>query len=182
MPTCYVSAPFGKKTNRETGAIVDHDDVYLRGIKPAAEAAGCDTVRADEFASGAIIQRDMLRFGISSDVFIADLGDGNPNVMYEVGVRHAARRGVAILLAPAGNRVPFNISYARVLMYEVDDSGRLRPEEVDRLLGMLRSLIQQGLAEQRNDSPVLSSSPDTASSFPASCSGASPGLAAILPG
>ncbi len=155
MPTCYVTTPFGKKKIRETERVVDYDDVYLKAIKPAAEMAGCQVVRADEDTSGGIVQKSILRLGISSDVFVADLGDGNPNVMYEVGVRHAARRGLAILIAPAGNRLPFNISYSRVLTYEVDDGGRLYTAEADRLRGLLQSVIQQGLAEQRNDSPVF---------------------------
>ena len=155
MPTCYVTTPFGKKINRDTQRVVDYDDVYLKAIKPAAEMAGCQVIRADEDISGGIIQKTILRLAISSDVFIADLGDGNPNVMYEVGVRHAARRGLALLIAPSGNRVPFNISYSRVLTYEFDDGGQLSSAEADRLRGLLQSVIQQGLAEQRNDSPVF---------------------------
>jgi hypothetical protein len=91
-------------------------------------------IRADEDASGGIIQKAMLRLAISSDVFIADLGDGNPNVIYEVGVRHGSRRGLAILVAPVGSHVPFNISYSRVLSYGVEGSGRLQDAEVERVL------------------------------------------------
>lgn len=155
MPTCYVTTPFGRKTDRETGRVVDYDYVYLRAIKPAAEMAGCVVVRADEDTSGGIVQKSMLRLGISSDVFIADLGDGNPNVLYEVGVRHAARRGLAILVSPAGNRIPFNISYSRVLIYEVDGSGEIRAEDVERLRQLIFTAIRRGLDEQRNDSPVF---------------------------
>jgi hypothetical protein len=155
VPICYVATPFGKKTNYQTGRVVDHDDVYLRAIKPAAELAGCQVIRIDEDTSGGIMQKSILRLCISSDIFIADLGDGNPNVMYEVGVRHAARRGSAILVAPAGNRLPFNISNSRVFIYQVDETGGLDPAETDRLRTTLQSVIQQGLADQRNDSPVF---------------------------
>ena len=155
MPTCYVTTPFGKKVSPQTGRVVDHDDVYQRAIKPAAEMAGCSVIRADEDVGGGIIQKTMLRLAISSDVFIADIGEGNPNVLYEVGIRHAARRGVAILVAPAGNRVPFNISYSRVFSYEVEESGRLRDADAERLRRLLHSAIEQGLIEERNDSPVF---------------------------
>jgi hypothetical protein len=154
VPTCYVTTPFGIKTDPATGAVVDHDDVYLNAIRPAAESAGCSVIRGDEDTAG-FIQQGILRHAISCDVFIADIGYGNPNVLYEVGVRHAARRGVAILLGPAGSRVPFNISNSRVLLYQVDSSGRLPDEEAYRLRSLLQSAIQQGLADERNDSPVF---------------------------
>jgi hypothetical protein len=156
VPTCYVATPLGKKTSLDAGRIVDYDDVYLRAIKPAVEMAGCRATRADEDVSvGTLFTKTILRLGISSDVFIANLGDGDPNVMYELGVRHATTRGIAILLAPAGSRVPFNIGYSRVLMYEIDYNGRLNQTEAERLRGLLQLSIQQGLSEQRNDSPVF---------------------------
>lgn len=155
MPVCYVTTPFGKKPNRETGQLVDYDDVYQRAIKPAVEAAGCSVVRLDEYTGGGIIHKTMLRLDISSEIFIADIADGNANVMYEVGVRHASKRGAAILLSPAGNRVPFNISYSRVLIYTVGSDGRLADSEVERIRSLLRTTIEQALADKRNDSPVF---------------------------
>ena len=155
MPTCYVTTPFGVKPSRDTGQVVDYDHVYQSAIRPAAEFAGCTVMRADEYTSGGIFHKSILRMGIAADVFIADLGDGNANVMYEVGVRHASRRGIAILIAPSGNRIPFNINYSRILLYQVGSNGRLEDAEVVRLRDLLMSVIQQALGEQRNDSPVF---------------------------
>jgi tetratricopeptide (TPR) repeat protein len=155
MPTCYVAAPFGVKTSRDTDQVVDYDHVYQSAIRPAAEFAGCTVMRADEDLSGGIFHKSILRMGIAADVFIADLGDGNANVMYEVGVRHASRRGIAILIVPAGNRIPFNINYSRVLQYQVDSNGRLEDVEVARLRNLLTSVIELALGEHRNDSPVF---------------------------
>ncbi len=155
MPTCYVTTPFGRKTSSDTGRVIDHDDVYFNAIKPAAQAAGCDVIRADEYLGGGVVHKSMLGLGMGADVFIADLGAGNANVMYEVGVRHAARRGVAILVAPAEHRIPFNISYSRIFTYQADDGGRLSEAEAFRLRDVLRSVIEQGLRDERNDSPVF---------------------------
>ena len=155
MPACYVTTPFGVKSSRDTGQVVDYDHVYLSAIRPAAELAGCTVMRADEDMSGGIFHKSILRMGIAADVFIADLGDGNANVMYEVGVRHASRRGIAVLIAPAGNRIPFNINYSRILLYQVDANGRFEGAEAARLRDMMTSVIKQALEEQRNDSPVF---------------------------
>lgn len=155
MPTCYVATPFGLKLSRDTGQVVDYDHVYQSVIVPAAEFAGCTVMRADEYTSGGIFHKSILRMGIAADVFIANLGDGNANVMYEVGVRHASRRGIAILIAPAGNRIPFNVNFSRILLYQVGSDGRLEDAEVARLRALLTSVIEHELGEQRNDSPVF---------------------------
>ncbi len=155
MPTCYVTTPYGKRHNPATGRMVDYDDIYTRAIKPAATQAGCEVIRADEDHTGGIVHKSILRLAISCDVFIADVGGGNANVMYELGIRHAAVRGLAILMGEAGAHVPFNISHSRVLTYHVDDSGRLTDSDAESLRTVLHSVIQQGLVERRNDSPVF---------------------------
>jgi tetratricopeptide (TPR) repeat protein len=155
MPTCYVATSFGVKPSRDTGQVIDYDNLYQSAIRPAAERAGCRVMRADEDTSGGIFHKSILRMGIAADVFIADLGDGNANVMYEVGVRHASRRGIAILIAPAGNRIPFNVNYSRILLYQVDSNGRLEDVEAARFRDLLMSVIGQALEERRNDSPVF---------------------------
>ncbi len=155
MPTCYVTTPFGKRTNLETGQTVDYDHVYQRAIKPAAEKAGCSVKRADDIFGGALIHKAILELAIAADVFIADLGGGNANVMYEVGVRHASKRGPAILVAQASNRVPFNVSYSRVLTYDVGFDGEITDESAGRLLISLSMAIEQSLSQRRNDSPVF---------------------------
>ena len=49
--------------------------------------------RGDEF-SGALIHKEILRAVITADVMVADVSNGNANVMYELGLRHA-RQGDA---------------------------------------------------------------------------------------
>ena len=49
--TCFVVMGFGKKTDFETGRVLDLDQSYKNLIKPAVEAAGLKCIRADEIAS-----------------------------------------------------------------------------------------------------------------------------------
>ena len=43
---------------------------------------------------------------ITADVMVADVSGGNANVMYELGIRHALRRGATVLITSC--RMPFN--------------------------------------------------------------------------
>ena len=55
---------------------------------------------------------------MSSDVLLADVTTANPNVMYELGVRHASNRGPTVLLHAGGGRAPFYVSYLQMILYD----------------------------------------------------------------
>src|SRR6266852_297673 len=103
---CYVSIPFGRKENHETGGTVDFDYIYTTVISPAATDAGLMPVRSDEPEFGTIVHKSVLEAVIGCDLFIADLTTTNPNVMYELGIRHALRRGATVLLSSSATRLP----------------------------------------------------------------------------
>lgn len=43
------------------------------------------------------------------DIAIVDITTLNPNVFYELGIRHALRKGVTVLMKKVGSSIPFNI-------------------------------------------------------------------------
>ena len=59
---------------------------------------------------------------------IADITDANANVMYEVGFAQAQNRPL-ILISSSGRSVPFDLVFARVLIYDL----RSPHDFVDRL-------------------------------------------------
>ena len=83
---CYVIMPFGKKTDYQTGRILDMDATYQSVIKPAVEAAGLECVRADEIVHSGMIDVPMYELLLNADVVIADLSTLNSSVIYELGV------------------------------------------------------------------------------------------------
>ncbi|MGA2425387.1 MAG: hypothetical protein ABSG07_15395 [Terriglobales bacterium] len=108
-----------------------------------------DCIRADEVSKSGSITRDfLLRLG-QSDVVIADLSDLNPNVFYELGVRHALRPGT-LILAEKGTPLPFDIRDLRVIRYEDRVGGE--KDAVQAIRDMLTAVIED---PQRQDSPVL---------------------------
>lgn len=105
----------------------EFDDVH-HAIREAANRAegqantSFDVFRVNEkITSGSIVEtvKDHLT---SSDLIIADITDGNPNVLFELGYAEAAGRPV-ILISQRDAPIPFNVSDRRVRLY---DRARLR--------------------------------------------------------
>lgn len=121
-PHAFVAMPFGVKKDSQ-GAEVDFNRVYTELIKPALEAAGLDVFRADEEERAGDIRTDMFQELLIADLVVADLTLDNPNVWYELGVRHALRaRGVVLI---SGGRVPtaFDLYTDRKLRYSLTAGG-----------------------------------------------------------
>ena len=82
-----------------------------------------DTVRADEVSIPGTITTDILTRLMHSDIVVADVTYPNPNVFYELGLRHAAKSGTIILRDASGPRPPFDIAHLRHIQYDNTPSG-----------------------------------------------------------
>jgi hypothetical protein len=97
--TCFVVMGFGKKTDFETGRVLDLNQSYQNLIKPAVEAAGLKCIRADEIVHSGLIDLPMYELLLKADVVLADLSTSNRNAIYELGVRHALRPYTTVVIA-----------------------------------------------------------------------------------
>lgn len=143
--------PFGKKPDGVGGSI-DFDAVYTDVIAPAIAAAGFDPLRADEEQTGGVIHKAMFERLLLCEYAVADLTTANPNVFYELGVRHALRPYSTVLIFALGGRLPFDVAPQRALPYAISPGGT--PSDVD---GARRSL-EERLHEAREcatDSPLF---------------------------
>lgn len=121
-PHAFVAMPFGTKPNAE-GQPVDFDRVYAELIEPALREAGCEVFRADQEQRAGDIRTDMFQELLVADLVVADLTLDNPNVWYELGVRHALRaRGVVLIQGPRAAQ-PFDIYTDRKLRYRIANGG-----------------------------------------------------------
>src|SRR5260370_13775184 len=89
----FVVMPFGEKRAAD-GTAIDFNEVYKELLAPAITAAGLTPHRADADRRGGSIHIDMFQDLLLAEFVVADLTLDNPNVWYEIGVRHppAARR------------------------------------------------------------------------------------------
>jgi tetratricopeptide (TPR) repeat protein len=118
----FVAMPFGTKPGHD-GAPIDFDRVYRDLIQPALSEAGYTVFRADQERRAGDIRTDMFQELLVADLVLADLTLDNPNVWYELGVRHALRaRGVVLIQGPRPTQ-PFDTYTDRKLRYSVAAGG-----------------------------------------------------------
>ena len=95
--------PFGLKPfNDGSGRHFDFDKVYRVIIKRAVENAGLTPIRADEQTGSQIIHIDMFKALRDKAIVLVDLSLENPNVFYELGVRHVMSPRGTVLNVPRG--------------------------------------------------------------------------------
>ena len=107
----FVAMPFGIKDE------IDFDRIYADLICPALAAAGLEAFRADGEMRAGEIRKDMFQELLLADLVVVDASIDNPNVWYELGVRHALRERDVVVIACRDGRLPFDISTDRVLHY-----------------------------------------------------------------
>jgi hypothetical protein len=151
--TCFVVMGFGKKTDYQTGRVLDLDKSYQYIIKPAAEEAGLDCKRADEIIHSGLIDVPMYEYLLTADVVIADISTSNANALYELGVRHALRPYTTITIAEDKMVFPFDVSHLAVRRYQHLGEG-IDFAEVMRMKKELTEAIRTILQKPEKDSPV----------------------------
>ncbi len=115
---CFVVMGFGKKTDFETGRVLDLDKSYRNMIKPAVEGAGLHCIRADEIVHSGVIDVPMYKQLLNADVVVADLSTSNKNAFYELGVRHALRPYTTVVICEDGIKAfPFDVNHVTIRKY-----------------------------------------------------------------
>ena len=151
--TCFVIMPFNRKEDAARKDTVDFDKVYVDLIKEAIDEVkkrdirlAC--VRSDEIQRAGLIQERMIAHIADADVAVVDITTANPNVYYELGVRHALRDRVTVLLRRRGTRNPFNIAGMTTIEYDTDPARRVKARSA------IANFIINGLLSGEKDSLV----------------------------
>lgn len=107
----------------------EFNDLYLEVIRPTVEKFGIDCVRADDIYNSGSILDDITQSIIESAFVVADITPDNPNVFYEVGYAHAIKKPVILLSDNRRDRLPFDVSGFRVILYDNSIAGKTKVEE-----------------------------------------------------
>lgn len=148
VKTAFVIMPFGKKADAN-GNEIDFDLVYQDIIQEPLESMGFKPLRCDQIMQAGSIHQDMFRHIAIDDLAIVDITMLNPNVFYELGVRHALRPSITILIKKRGTSIPFNIQDERVIEYP-GENGSYRDSRK-----AIEKFIEAGLTSSRPDSPIF---------------------------
>jgi len=146
----FVAMPYGRKQD------IDFDAVYSDYLKPALQGAGFEVFRADEERRAGDIRTDMFQELLLADLVVVDLTLDNPNVWYELGVRHALRARGVLLVQSERAYQPFDSYTDRKLSYHLRD-GRPDPDHLADDRKALAGMAQATMAAWRGRpvSPVF---------------------------
>jgi MAP3K TRAFs-binding domain len=149
QPLCFVLMPYHAVV--EDGQPIDFRAVYDRLIAPAIVEAGMEPLRADDDPAGGIFQKSMFERLVVCEFAVADLSTGNPNVYYELGVRHALRPYSTILMFRNGWRLPLDVAHGSAVEYPVGREGE--PVQLVETRARLVARLRHA-REAKVDSPV----------------------------
>ena len=112
---CFVICPIGEEG---TGTRNRSDKVWNNIIKPAT--TGYRIVRADKISVSGSITKQIIEYLLTADLVIADLSGHNPNVFYELAVRHMVKKPI-IQLIQKGEKPPFDVKDMRTIYIDHQD-------------------------------------------------------------
>ncbi len=147
--TCFVIMPFsGTAACQEA----EWTAVFREMIKPAVEESGLDYVCTRSDLKAGNIVKGILSNLDEADVVIADITDLNPNVFYELGIRHTLKE-YTILITQDMSSIPFDLSSYATIEY------RWRTQEdKDRFAQSVKEVLSRFESRRGEDictSPVL---------------------------
>lgn len=151
-PLCFVLMPFGKKMDA-AGRVTNFDSVYEKIIAPAVARAGLEPIRADEEKIGGTIHKPMFERLMLCHYAVADITGANPNVFYELGIRHAMRPRSTVIVFGEGTVLPFDIALVRGISYKTDGAGE--PVEAEATLAAIAAQLTAARGNPHDDSPIF---------------------------
>ncbi|AZZ43512.1 hypothetical protein C1896_00365 [Pseudomonadaceae bacterium SI-3] len=122
--TCFYITPIGDDDSDAR----KHSDLFLGSIiEPAIEPLGLKVVRADAIDTPGLITNQIIEYILRSRLVIADLSFHNPNVFYELALRHVSRLPT-IQIVRKGDKIPFDIGNFRTIILDCSDIYTLVPK------------------------------------------------------
>lgn len=133
---CFVIAPIGEP---DSDTRKRSDQVLKHVIEPPCRDHGYNVVRADKISQPGLITMQVIEKVLNAELVVADLTEHNPNVFYELAVRHAARKHIIHLIAE-GEKIPFDLSdYRTIRVNHQDlDSVESAKNEISRQIGEIK--------------------------------------------
>jgi hypothetical protein len=144
--TCFVIAPIGEPG----GPIRKRSDQVMKYIiKPVLEPLGYGVVRADDISEPGIITNQVIQRVVDASLVIADLTGHNPNVFYELAIRHAIKKPLVQLIS-VRDTIPFDVAGMRTIKVNINDLDTVEEAKAE-LKSQVRS-IEAGTLEP--ESPI----------------------------
>jgi hypothetical protein len=142
---CFVVSQIGAEGSDERKHA---DRVFKHLVEPACTAFSLAAERADHIPNAGYITTQVVLSIANSDLVIADLTGLNPNVMYELGLRHGTMKPV-VQIAPKDTKLPFDVMGINTTFYHLD------LDSVDKGRDALQKAIQEALSGRSHPLALL---------------------------
>jgi len=111
---CFYITPIGEQNSEQR----NHSDLFLASIvEPALEPFQLRVVRADHIDKPGVITKQIIDYLLNSRLVIVDLSFHNPNVFYELAIRHMIKKPVVQIIRKAEN-IPFDLVSMRTVVID----------------------------------------------------------------
>ena len=139
---CFVISPIG---DPGTPTRKRADQVLKHVIRPAAEQCGYHAQRSDDISQPGIITNQVIQNLLEAPLVIADLTERNPNVFYEVAIRHLVRKPL-VQMIEVTEQIPFDLAASRMI--------KIDHKDLDSAEEATKGLIAQIQAVEKDSSLV----------------------------
>lgn len=139
---CFVISPIGdpdSETRKRSDQVLKHV------VRPAATSCGYKAVRADEIDKPGMITSQVIQHVVNDALVVADLTERNPNVFYELAIRHALRKPLVQIIRK-GEAIPFDVAGTRTIYVDHKD--------LDSVEAAKNEIIEQIKALEKDSSDI----------------------------
>lgn len=111
MKNCFIISPIG-----EVGSEIRNraDEILAHIIKPILKEFDYTAIRADEISEFGLITNQVIEHIVYDDLVICDMTSRNPNVYYELAIRHVVQKPI-IQLIDENEELPFDVINTRTI-------------------------------------------------------------------
>jgi len=141
---CFVISPIG---DEESVTRKRSDMVLKHIIRASVEELGYEVIRADTIGEPGIITSQIIQHIVDAQLVVADLTEKNPNVFYELALRHAIRKPL-VQLIEKGEIIPFDVAATRIIQFDIKDLDSVHTAKAE-ILSQVKSL-EAGKNESHN--------------------------------
>ena len=150
---CFVAMPFNTKKVGDVD--VDFDAIYRDILQPAVnatplpEGGHLQAGRTDQDFFSGDIGHEMFQYLEHARLVLADISGTNPNVLYELGLRHRARESGTVILRQVDAPIPFDINHIKAFPYEYESESQAHTSR-----RFITQVLTETLLQSRLDSPT----------------------------
>lgn len=152
MKRCFIISPIG-----DEGTDIRKEANALFGILKSLDAlSDYDIIRADMIEESGNVTNQVIRDVAISDLVIINLNEHNPNVYYEMAIRHCTGKPYILVMREdkefdKQRKWYFNLLFERVQLYNLDDPDK-KKEFLQRMNSLINKYSKDGSCT--DDNPV----------------------------